>query len=182
MTPREGSTRLEQAWEWWTNARLLRWSVAALIVLGGLAFSVFGESVCRDQLAAVGNTAVVKTCGPVEFSDLPVVAGILLLFIVIAPDLSEVSIGILSLKQRVQEAKQEQDKIRDEFEDLKQTIAVSLSAIAEQSTSVTTAVQAPDLAATVTAISRLVSSDPVLQGAQESAGEVPRDYSQTLGE
>lgn len=164
------------------KARLLRWGLAALLILIGIWLSVpGGHVVCQDELAHVGKNAVVRTCGPLGLTALPVVASVLLLVVLLGPDLSEVSIGVLSLKQRVDETQRNQKEIQEEFEGLKQSFVIATSASAEQTTSVATSVEAPDLPGLVREIVRGVSANPALAGAEEHAGGVDPKYASTLG-
>jgi hypothetical protein len=183
MATEVGASTLERAWNWWVKARLLRWGFVGALVLVGLGLSLFGGFVvCRDELATVGNSAVVRSCGPPGLTDLPVVAGVFLLVVLLAPDLSEVSIGVLSLKQRVEDTRRDQKEIRAEFEGLKQSFNISPSATAEQTTSVATSIEALDLPGTIREIVRGISRNPDLAGAEDHAGGVDPRFARTLGE
>jgi hypothetical protein len=161
----------------------LRWGVAGVLVLVSLGLSVFGDYVvCRDELASVGNRAVVRTCGPLGLTDLPSVAAILVLVVLLAPDLSEVSIGVLALKQRVEDTRRDQKEVRAEFEGLKQSFNISSSTTAEQTTSVATSMEAVDLPGTIREIVRVVSHEPDLAGAEDRAGGVDPSHARILGE
>lgn len=182
MTETRELSAWERAWRWWVTARLLRWGLATLVILVGIWLTLPGAHViCRDELANVGKNAVVRTCGPLGVTDLPVVCGILLLVVLLGPDLSEVSIGVLTLKRSVEDTQRGQEEIRGEVEGLKQAFTMQASTSAEQTTSVATSVQAPDLAGVVREIARAVSSNPALAGAEEYAGDLNPRYASILG-
>lgn len=104
--------RLTRLWNWWVKSHAIRWGAAALLVVAALVVTVWVEpTVCRDQLSQVGDRAVVAVCGPIAVTDPPALVGLLLLFFLLAPDLTEVSIGVLTLKQRADAAEAQQTKL-----------------------------------------------------------------------
>lgn len=78
--------------------------VAGLTLVGG--FGLIGGSsgaykVCEDQLAQTGDQSVAHICRQPTVTDLPVIAGAVLLMALLWPDIAEVSFGVVSLKRRL---------------------------------------------------------------------------------
>jgi hypothetical protein len=86
-----------------------RWSVAGgILLLSSIFFISHDWVICDQKLAAVGTHPVVKVCHSPSLTDLPVIAILLLVLLLLLPDLSEVGVpGLISLKGKVeqQEAK-----------------------------------------------------------------------------
>ncbi len=82
-----------------------RWSVAGGILLLSFFFFISHNwAICDQKLAAVGTQAVVKVCHSPSLTDLPVIAILLLVLLLLLPDLSEVGFpGLFSLKRQVEQ-------------------------------------------------------------------------------
>jgi hypothetical protein len=159
----------EKRWQWWTNARFLRWLIVALVVFGaGLLPGLANRyEICREEVAQTGNEGVVRVCAPPSIGDLPVIAGALLLVVLLAPDLSEVSIGVLKLKQRVVEQEEKQQSLEDEVARLQMTIQ---NTEVRQEQRAETIIQPLDLAAMIEALPALLGrmDEPKLSGVRPS--------------
>jgi hypothetical protein len=98
-----------------TWSRRLRWSLAALVLVVGIAITGMGWRVCEDKLATTGSSALARVCRPPAITDPPVAAGLFLVLLLLLPDLAEIGIpGFLTLKRRVEEqqAKVEEQEVK----------------------------------------------------------------------
>lgn len=180
----------KRAWDRWSEARALRWTLSAALVVGSGAVSILDEStICRQQLASVGEIPVVETCGPPSITDLPVIAVVLLLAILLAPDLSEISIGVLSLKQRVSKAERVQQHLTEEVEAIRNVVTFSASTEARQNIETSIApvieVEAPDLPGILREVAQSlgrVPEDPTLKGAEDYVDKPDPGVASLLGE
>jgi hypothetical protein len=101
-------------WRAFTNARGERWiGIAFVVVLGFVLWVIIRPESCHDQVATTDSTIrSVEVCEPLGLGSIPVLAWILIVVVLLAPDLTEVSVGVVSFKQRIaakqQELEQEQ--------------------------------------------------------------------------
>lgn len=98
-------------WAWLQWARRI---LAGLLLIGSI-YLTSSRTVCEEKLANTGNQGAVRVCHPLAVSDVPVLAGLLLVMLLLLPDLSEIGIpGFLSLKRQVsqQESKLEEQAAR----------------------------------------------------------------------
>lgn len=173
----------KKRWEWWTNARLLRWILAAILIFGagllpGLA-NIY--QICREELAQVGNEGVVRVCAPPSVADFPVVAGVLLIVVLLAPDLSEVSIGVLNLKQRVADQGEKQQSLEKELNRLEMTVQ---NTVVRQEQTAETIVQPVDLPGLIQALPGLLQrgDTPELSGIRPNLEGIDKVRAQLDGE
>jgi hypothetical protein len=112
-----------------TWSRRLRWSLAALVLVVGIAITGIGWRVCEDKLATTGSSAVARVCRPPTITDPPVAAGLFLVLLLLLPDLAEIGIpGFVTLKRRVEE-----QQARVEEQEAKLTeLANHMAQVAEQ--------------------------------------------------
>lgn len=166
-------------WESWGKLRWPRWMlVLVIVVLFGLVPSMQDEyEVCRQELAAVGDEPVVEVCGPPGLTDLAVVSGLLVLVVLLAPELSEVSIGVISLKQRLETTEKKQEAIERELSSL----ALSSSSAVAESNATTTAMVTNTLSIDDRALRALVL-DEETEAARHGPASVDSELAQRLGE
>jgi len=118
-------------WERWTRARGLRWLLIVGLVLAGLVLSFTGDvlEVCEEQLAS--DSTVVEVCRQPSVADPGVLAFLLLVLVALWPDISSVSIGIVSLTQKVDQQAERTKEVGNEVRqlgvELKQTITQQVS-------------------------------------------------------
>jgi hypothetical protein len=112
-------------WKRWADLRLLRWSLAlVLVALASVGFAwQWWDPVCSEELASTGPTAVVEVCRSPSITDPALVAGLLVLVLLMWPDLSELSFGIVRLTRQVDES---QRRTEAALTDLKQYVALSI--------------------------------------------------------
>jgi hypothetical protein len=124
--------------------RAVRW--CTVLVLIGLAWlgterSWFAD-VCSDAPARVGHVAVVRVCRPVEPTDLSFVFFTFLIVLLILPDVSEISLGIVSLRRLVEkEAEQAKDAVRA----LQSAVMTVVASQSQQTVAIATLGSAEDL-------------------------------------
>lgn len=102
--------------------QVARWtvSIAAVVAFGVSALGGFFE-VCDETALAIGNEArVVTTCEPASLSDPRYVVFLLVGLLVVVPELSEVTVGSVTLKRRLEAAEQAQGRLQGEVESLRQ--------------------------------------------------------------
>ena len=117
-------------WKWWTSAKALRWLLALLIVLvGTLVWASGSVEICDDRLAAVGTDPVVRVCSAPTLSSPAVIGWLLAVLFLLAPDVTEISVGLFSLKQKVE---QESKETREVVESLSVRVNGQLAQIARQ--------------------------------------------------
>lgn len=106
-----------------------RWSAAGGILLLTFVFFISHNWViCDQKLAAVGTQAVVKVCHSPSFTDLPVIAILLLVVLLLLPDLSEVGVpGLFSLKRQVEQQETKLGNLEQEL-----TLRAEVKQIAQQ--------------------------------------------------
>lgn len=121
-------------WTRWADARALRWGVVALLLIAAVIVSSIDGliEVCEEQLAETGSKEVVDVCRRPSLSD-PTVVGFLLLVLVgcLWPDISEISIGVLSLTRKVDEQAERTENVSRDLRllglELRQTISQQVS-------------------------------------------------------
>ncbi len=89
------------------RTRSIRWGAAiTILVIGSFATAIgfFGE-VCDEELSETG--AVVELCDPPSVTDLPVTLALLALIAMLAPDLSEVTLGGIGVKRLIEQKSSE---------------------------------------------------------------------------
>jgi hypothetical protein len=95
--------------------------VAAWIALTWISFQTSYLQVCTDQVARVGNTALVRSCDPLSLTDAPLLALVGTAVLLLLPDVSSLEIpGILRLERRVEAQVDRQEKIAEEIKNLVQ--------------------------------------------------------------
>jgi hypothetical protein len=179
----------KKRWEWWTNARLLRWILVAILLLGaGLLPGLANRyEICREEVAQVGTDGIVRVCAPPSITDFPVVAGILLLAVLLAPDLSEVSIGVLSLKQKVATQEEKHENLKHEVSKLQlaiQNTDVRQDTDVSQELRAETIIQPHDMAAFAETIAALVrgTDEPKLRQVEPRLEDTDKARAQLDGE
>ena len=120
--------------------RYPRW-IAALAILGVSLAGLFREwfDVCKVETIDAAKTVTTMTCSQPVVTDAGVVATALLIFLLIAPDMSEVGIFGLSLKRRVQAAEQNASDSKVKTDLLENRVHVQDARIDSVSQSVATA-------------------------------------------
>lgn len=109
-----GNVQPKKRWTW-------RWllALAAITLLAlSLAFDWWGSQ-CSEELAQTGDDAVVEVCRAPSLSDPAVLLTTGLILLLLWPDLSEVSLGLISLKRRIDE---NQERTESRLTELKQQI------------------------------------------------------------
>lgn len=100
-----------------TGSGKLDWTrrvLAALLLLASIYLASI-RTVCEEKLANTGNQGAIRVCHPLAVTDVPVLAGLFFVLLLLLPDLSEIGIpGFLSLKRQVsqQESKLEEQAVR----------------------------------------------------------------------
>lgn len=109
--------------------KAVRWSVAGGILLLSFVFFVSHNWViCDQKLAAVGTQPVVKVCHSPSLTDLPVIAILLLVVLLLLPDLSEVGFpGLFSLKRQVEQQETKLGNLEQEL-----TLQTEMKQVAQQ--------------------------------------------------
>ena len=122
------------AWDRWVDARMWRWALILVLVLYGIAFAMFDEhlKVYEDQLAQTGDNAVVEVCRPLSVTDPGVIGYLLLILVLLWPDISQVSIGVLSLTQKVDKQTERTEKLRSEVAGLRTASSQQVSVLSHQ--------------------------------------------------
>ena len=98
----------------WTKARR---TTAAVILLGWVvvvwvSFQTRFLHTCDDQVARVGNVALVRSCRPLSITDTPSLALLVGAGVLLFADLSVFEIpGVLRLERKVKEQAKRQDEI-----------------------------------------------------------------------
>jgi hypothetical protein len=116
----------------WT---VLRRVLAALLLVGSATWLILSDyfarfETCSDHVARTGAHASVRLCGAVEITHLLPV--ILFAFVLLLPDLDEISIaGIGSLKRRVELQDQRQELLTERVDHLQATAQANSSARAD---------------------------------------------------
>jgi hypothetical protein len=101
-----------------------RW-IAASVILAILIILTLVSSltphlrVCDEIVAQVGAAPTVRTCRPLELTDLPVVLGLILIIGLVAPDFKRVSIaGVVELEREVREVGGQVENLAGKIEQL----------------------------------------------------------------
>jgi hypothetical protein len=106
-----------------------RWIAASVILVILIVLSLVSAStphlrVCDEVVAQVGTLPTIRTCRPLEFTDLPVVLGLILIIGLVAPDFKRVSIaGVVELEREVREQGHRVENLAGKIEQL--TISAS---------------------------------------------------------
>jgi hypothetical protein len=93
--------------------------LVALIVLTLVSDLTPHLRVCDELVARVGAVPAVRTCRPLELSDLPIVLGLIMIIGLVAPDFKRVSIaGVVELEREVHEQGQRVEGLASKIEQL----------------------------------------------------------------
>jgi len=103
-----------------------------VLVVAGTVMAIIGvPAVCEEQLAQTGDQGVVRVCHAVSITDVRIIGLLAILLLLIWPDLSELTVGIVKLTRRVQEQTSETKRVSDEVRllgvELRQTISQRVS-------------------------------------------------------
>jgi hypothetical protein len=67
---------------------------------------------CQEQVARVGNSPLVKSCGPLSLTDPPMLALLIVACVLILPDLSSIEIpGVIRLEREIEKQAIRQDEL-----------------------------------------------------------------------
>ncbi len=110
--------------EWWrhlvtaTRRALAGIALASVAIVVVLSYLVIDGAICRE--AAGADTGVVRLCGPVGPDDLPALAVLVLVAVLLLlPDMSEISVpGLLTLKRAVAEQETKTEALADQVAQL----------------------------------------------------------------
>jgi len=102
---------------WWIRYRGLRLAVCGVLLLSAAWVAQrLPQAVCTTETTAVAKegarkeTTTKTSCRPLAFADPPVFALLFIVGLLLWPDLSEVSLGVLTLKRKVDEQRAEQEE------------------------------------------------------------------------
>lgn len=84
-------------------------------MLISVGYIVIGDpSVCRDEAVALdGAVEIASVCEPFELNSVPVVGVLLIIGVLVAPDLSEIGLGGLSFKRRIEDRQSDLESSQD---------------------------------------------------------------------
>ena len=120
--------------------RIARLSVAAVVLVGYAIAAVLVYRECSTASttgAPVDKLAVVTTCAPPTLTSATVLALLLLLVLLLWPDISEITVLGVTLKRKVEEAKQDASAAKDEVAEMRLQL-VSVRSSAESAVAVAT--------------------------------------------
>jgi hypothetical protein len=102
----------------------MRWALAVGVVLLALLAAMSATlMVCEEHAFALeSEVEVVEVCAPAGFTDPRYIVAILLTLLLLSPELSEFSVGSVSIKRRLESAEHKQDQIQGEVEGLRQQL------------------------------------------------------------
>ena len=106
-----------------------RWIAASAILVTLIVLTLLSAltphlRVCDEVVARVGTLPTIRTCRPLELTDLPVVLGLILIIGLVAPDFKRVSIaGVVELEREVREQGHRVENLAGKIEQL--TISAS---------------------------------------------------------
>jgi Subtilase family len=115
-----------------SRTRMARWLAATALALAGTVIAIIGvPAVCEDQLAQTGDQGVVRVCHGVSITDVRIIGLLAILLLLVWPDLSELTVGIVKLTRRVEEQTSETKRVGEEVRlvgvELRQTISQQVS-------------------------------------------------------
>jgi Subtilase family len=124
----DGPTKPRSAWTRWSEARILRWSLLCVLAAGAVLLSFVDGAleVCEEQLVQ-GSREVVDVCRHPDVGDPGVLAFLLLFLVVVWPDVSQVSIGVVSLTRKVDEQTARTEQVRRDVQMLGLTLNQAIS-------------------------------------------------------
>lgn len=102
----------------------LRWSVAAALLLVTFAAAIMSlVETCEHEVVVLeSEVEMVEVCGPANFTDPRYIFAVLFTLILISPELSEFSVGSISIKRRLDNSERQQHQIRTDVEGLRQQL------------------------------------------------------------
>lgn len=107
----------------------VRRGLAGVLLTGWLAMLMVSAwttqlQVCNDEVARVGSTALVKSCGSLSITDAPSLALLVVVGILLFPDLSSLEIpGVLRVERKLEEQAKRQEDIAAMIQRLELSIA-----------------------------------------------------------
>lgn len=115
------------------NRRALRWGLAAAALLAaGLVSFLGGLQRCTEQALVVGATIErVTTCDPAPLSDPRYIALLVLSLAFLLPDLSELTVGSVTLKARVAAAEDRQSALQEDYQRLLSFVSLQSQQVAQ---------------------------------------------------
>jgi hypothetical protein len=119
-----------------STATLARRGLAFALLAGWLAMLMVSAwtahlQVCNDEVARVGGTALVRSCGSLSITDAPSLALLVIFGVLLLPDLSALEIpGILRVERKLEE----QARRQDDFTAMIQRLEVSIAQRVEVNT------------------------------------------------
>jgi hypothetical protein len=163
----------------WKRLRTMRWILAFVLMLaGGVAVLVGLPEVCEEQVAQTGEQGVVRTCHEPSATDPRFIAFLVLILMLVWPDLSELSVGMVKLTRRVEDQTKQTQKVGDEVRmlglELRQTISQQVAQSQQVYINTAAAGEAEDVSTTpaplagagLEAILRVVRAQPAYKRAR----------------
>jgi subtilisin family serine protease len=128
----QDATKAGSAWNWWAEARILRWSLLFVLAVAAVVLSFVDGAleICEEQLVQ-GSREVVEVCRHPDVGDPGVLAFMLVFLVVLWPDVSQVSFGVVSLTRKVEEQSAKTEEVRRDV----QMLGVSLNQALSQQVS-----------------------------------------------
>ena len=105
-------------WRAFARARGSRWlGVVGLVVVGVSLWLVLQPQRCADHVVARDSaTEIVRVCEPLGLASVPVIAGFVLIAALLAPDLTEISVGTVTFKQEIERRQSEVEQRQEVVE------------------------------------------------------------------
>jgi hypothetical protein len=95
----------------------LRWSFAAGVIVAGAGSAIAGVwETCKAVTPNTGAEGVVRVCDQPSLADVPSVAGLLIVLLLLLPDLAEITLpGGIGLKRRIEAQEARQDLLQQQI-------------------------------------------------------------------
>jgi hypothetical protein len=118
------------------GAFLMAWGIVAWI-----SWATPYLQSCTDEVARVGSTPLIRSCGPMSILDPPLLVLLVACGLLLLPDLKVIELfGIVRLERVVEEARKSQEELTKTVQDIKLDINLNVTQAAERAADTTQAV------------------------------------------